>query len=486
MLPHLANHIRHVIFNALEKRPQLRRAALDAAKILLPLPRHDRALDFGVHHLDQTDALIRGFQHLAVAQNVLALQQHFDDGRARGRRPQTGLLHGVGEFLFVERFARRLHRREQRAFREPLGRPRLLLQHRDIHHVLRLVFGERCRQRLFGWLIRLALFGFRRRRQVQHLPAHLHHRASRRVIPVDDPGIADRRDHRRHRPDVVLVPGAQQPPANQIVNLMLVRRQRNPLGPRRCRNDRVMVADLGIVHEAPSQRPFTSARSQVLAVRFLNRLDDAGQRARHILRQMPAIGARIADQFVAFIQRLRHVQRLLRAEPEKPVGVPLQFRKIVQRRRRHALGLGFDGFDGRLPGTRPRRDAVGLFAIGRQAHGLLQRFLIRRPFSKPGSLISAVLRRALRVKRGHHLDVVFHHEFANRQFAFHHHGQRRRLYPAHRQIFFAVCQRIGARKIHAHQPVSPAPSARRVRQRIVLAAGPQRFETFTDGVRRER
>ena len=64
---------------------------------------------------------------------------------------------------------------------------------------------------------------------------------------------------------------------------------------------------------------------------------------------------------------MRQVQGFLRAEAKNAVGVPLQFRQIVQRRRRHALGLGFDGFDGGLPGTRPRRDAVGLFAIGRQA-----------------------------------------------------------------------------------------------------------------------
>ena len=105
-------------------------------------------LHLGMHHLDQLDAFLGGLQHLAVAHDVVALQQHLDDGRARGRRAQAGLLHGVGEFFLVERLARRLHGREQRGFGESLGRPRLLLERLHVHHVLRLALLQARRQRL--------------------------------------------------------------------------------------------------------------------------------------------------------------------------------------------------------------------------------------------------------------------------------------------------------------------------------------------------
>ena len=100
------------------------------------------------------------------------------------------------------------------------------------------------------------------------------------------------------------------------------------------------------------------------------------QRRGDVLREVAAIGARIAEQLVAFVERLRRVQRLLRAEAVEAVGVALQLGEIVERRRGHALRLRFDGFDGGLAGARARCDALGLFAIGRQPHGLLQRFLV--------------------------------------------------------------------------------------------------------------
>ena len=56
-------------------------------QVRFPLPGHGRALHLRVHHLDQPDALVRRLQALAAAHDVLALQQHLDDGRARGRVP---------------------------------------------------------------------------------------------------------------------------------------------------------------------------------------------------------------------------------------------------------------------------------------------------------------------------------------------------------------------------------------------------------------
>ena len=76
----------------------------------------------------------------------------------------------------------------------------------------------------------------------------------------------------------------------------------------------------------------------------------------------------------------------------------LQLGEIVERGRRHALRLGLDGLDGGLPGARARGDALRLFAIGGQAHGLLQRLLVRAgrgrggTVAEPGALVGGRFR----------------------------------------------------------------------------------------------
>ncbi len=85
---------------------------------------------------------------LPFAHHVVALQQHFDDGGARGGSAQAGLLHGVGEFFFVERLAGGFHGGEQRGFGEALGGAGFLLQRLDVQHGLRLALGETTRAAL--------------------------------------------------------------------------------------------------------------------------------------------------------------------------------------------------------------------------------------------------------------------------------------------------------------------------------------------------
>jgi hypothetical protein len=87
-----------------------------------------------------------------------------------------------------------------------------------------------------------------------------------------------------------------------------------------------------------------------------------------------------------------------------------------------------------------------------------------------------------RMEGGHHLQVVLGDEAADRQFALHHHGQRRRLHAAHGELF-VVGQRVGAREVHAHQPVGPAAAARGVGQRVVVGGPAQRVEALADGLR---
>ena len=95
--------------------------------------------------------------------------------------PRPGFLHGFRQFLLVESLARRLHGREQRAIRVPLGRPGLLFQGFDVDHLLRLALGQTRRQDLFPSLflsaslppLRLLLDG-----DIQYLPARLLHSGS--------------------------------------------------------------------------------------------------------------------------------------------------------------------------------------------------------------------------------------------------------------------------------------------------------------------
>ena len=110
-------------------------------QIRFPLAGHGRALHFGMHHFDQPDALVGRLQTLAAAHDVLALEQHFDDGGARGGRAEAVLLHGVGEFFFVERLARRFHGGQQRRFGEALGGAGFLLQRLDVEDILRFAWS---------------------------------------------------------------------------------------------------------------------------------------------------------------------------------------------------------------------------------------------------------------------------------------------------------------------------------------------------------
>ena len=431
-----------------------------------------------MHHLDQMDSLRGGLQHLAFAHDIAALQQHLNDGGARGGRAQAGLLHGVRQFLLVERLARGFHGREQRALRESLGRTGLLLQGLHVHHGLRLALRQARRQRgRFRCALLAAL-----RDHVQRLPTHLLHGRSGGVIVIRHAGIGNRRDDGGHRPDVIVMPRAEQAAADQIVDLALIGREIAGLHGRR--DDGVVIGHLGIVDEAAAQRTLAGALRQQRVVRLLDGPHHGRQGVRHVLRKVAAIGARIADQLAALIERLRGFQGLLRAEAIKAIGMPLQFGEIVEQRRRHALRFGLDGSNVRRAYVRARHDPLRLFAIGREPHGHLDGILRcrRDRLAEPGTLILLIRDRR---ERRQHFHVIFRHEGPDRQLAFHQHGQRGRLHAANRE-FVVPRQRVGAREIHAHQPIGAAAPARGVGQRIVCRAVLQFAEALADGVGRER
>ena len=84
-----------------------------------------------------------------------------------------------------------------------------------------------------------------------------------------------------------------------------------------------MVCDFRVVDEAASERPLASAGRERFAVGRFDGFYDARQRGDDVFGEMAAVGSRIADQLMPFVKRLCQIQRLLRAEAEKPVGVAL-------------------------------------------------------------------------------------------------------------------------------------------------------------------
>ena len=111
-----------------------------------------------------------------------------------------------------------------------------------------------------------------------------------------------------------------------------------------------------------------------------------------------------------------------------------------------------------MTGARPLYDAVRLFSIRGQPHGLSQRFLVGRvlrPRTEPRALIRALSCVACGVESGDDFQVVFWNEAPYGDLTLNHHGQRGSLHAPDRQLF-AVCQGICAREVHPHQPVRSA------------------------------
>ena len=93
--------------------------------------------------------------------------------------------------------------------------------------------------------------------------------------------------------------------------------------------------------------------------------------------------------------------------------------------------------------------------------------------------------RASGMEGGDHFHVILGDEIADGQFALHQHGERGSLHAADREIL-AIGERVGAREIHADQPIGAAAAAGGVGERIVLGGRAEGVEAFADGVGRER
>src|SRR3954447_4983140 len=98
---------------------------------------------------------------------------------------------------------------------------------------------------------------------------------------------------------------------------------------------------------------------------------------------MAAVGPWIADEFVLFIERLCDVERLLGTVAEQPVGMPLQFRQIVERWRSGALRRGFERLDRSRSRASPPSDRLRFRGINGEARCVC---LVPEPYASIGFL----------------------------------------------------------------------------------------------------
>ena len=135
----------------------------------------------------------------------------------------------------------------------------------------------------------------------------------------------------------------------------------------------------------------------------------------------------------------------------------LQFRQIVKQRRAPCGGSALRFFrSAREPAANTFDNRFRLVARRGQFHRRIQGF---DAGPEPGSLVGCAFTRR---ERRHYIHVVFGNEVADREFSLHQHGERRRLYAAHRELLLVRRERIGAREVHAYQPVGTAAPARSI------------------------
>src|SRR5271155_3634390 len=231
-----------------------------------------------MNYFNEVDSLFRRLQALAHTNDIAAFQQHFDDGRTCGRRTEARLFHRVGQLSLVQALACRLHRGQERAFRESLGGPGLLFPGFDIYDLLELSLGKTHRQDLLrsfllGTTFRFSLSSFRP--NVQDLPTYLLHDCSGGSIAVDEFSMRNGGNHSRDSLKVIVMPHHEEAAADKTVNLAFLFRELGPLGRSRIGNDGVVVTDLTVVDITLSQGPLPRSSSQLLLITFRNCANNA-------------------------------------------------------------------------------------------------------------------------------------------------------------------------------------------------------------------
>ena len=287
---------------------------------------------------------------------------------------------------------------------------------------------------------------------------------------------------------VVRIVRRDQPPDDQVVQPPLVGVERLQVRPAVGRHDGVVVADAGIVVVAPGgQVQVHLRRGDQRGVRLGQQGEHLADLRAHVVGQIAAVRARIGDQLVRLIQRLRQLERPVGGKAKLLVGFALQRRQVEQLRRLEPLVLRPALLDHRRP------------ALHRVAHALGGRAVVgaRVRQAALAGLLPALVRPGLRLVRGArvrvdpkpfvvaevcaHFPVLLGHKRLDFAVAAHDQAQRRRLHAADGQVRI-VAQRERTRGVHADQPVGFAAAARGLVQRVVFGRRPEVGEALPDGL----
>ena len=182
------------------------------------------------------------------------------------------------------------------------------------------------------------------------------------------------------------------------------------------------------------------------------------------MRQIAAVRPRIGQQLVLLVELLRRRQRLFRGKAQLRVRLALERRQIIQERWPHALVFP----SGLRHPCRPAGNALRDLLRGLLVFELTLAFLV-----DIHALIVAEIR-THRVKRLGHKCIDFPPPLDE-------HAQRRRLHTADGEQHI-VTDRIGARRVHADEPVRVRPTARAGIERIVICRRPKAVKPGADGL----
>ncbi len=223
-----------------------------------------------------------------------------------------------------------------------------------------------------------------------------------------------------------------------------------------------------------------------LAVRLGNCLGQRGRcggdGAAHLLgplevvgRQIAAIGARIGDELVAFVEALADVEHPLGIHAEALGGIDLQAGEVIGQRRRLLAGLLLHRFNLCGLAIDPAHHLVGQRPIEHPPLLILPRQAGFRWQPLGGEALVAIGQ-----QMGQHLVEGFGHEGLDLEIPPHHQPEQRGLHPTDREQLAATGlapeQGIGAGHVDAVEPVGPTAGQCGNRQRHELLVIPQFVE----------
>ena len=431
-----------------------------------------------VEQRQQHERLAGRLQFIAVAEQVFLGDEALDDRGARGRCAEAALAHGFAQFLVVHQFARAFHRAEQRGFR--------VTRRRLGHRVAQVdVAGLDLFVRLHGHEVRAALLAFRD--DGRFLAVHFEPAGLEQNLALGLERLAlDARDARGHEMLGRRIKHREKTPRDEVVNLVLdlVQALRRHVG----RDDRKVIADLRVVEDAlvrPHPALVENRVGERVVGRAVHRLEHAAHGGNVILGQRARIGTRIGEHLVAFVERLRDLERARGGEAEAFVRVALEAGEIEQQRRELRGRLALLSHDARLAlalGANGRGAGLIPQALGTQA--VVDVFLGRRGLGEFLIEPAAGIISRRTVEGGVQFPISTRDKLANAILALDEDRQRRRLHAPDGRLVEAAALRVegrhGTRAIDADEPVGLAAAGGGVGERAQILVGAQMLEAVAN------